>query len=319
MILTYNGRRHLEICVPSALDAAKRIPARCPVVVVDNRSTDETVEWLRKEYPAAEVVVAERNDYLFSLNAIVASRPENVVVILNDDMRFDPSFIESMLPHFDDPDVFAVTAKVLDWDGSIATTGQSVGELRRFWFHRRWNLAATRPCLTLYAGGGCAAFRRSMFVELGGFDRLYHPAYCEDIDLSYRAWRRAWKVIYEPSSVIYHRVSATLKETEGGASAVTRLIRRNEALFVLRNVGDWRFIAGYVALLPVRMIRNARMGNHPMWQGTLLALPRIGVALARRWRDRRPGLRDDRVFLAAIRGQHRDNSRSEDQPWGQID
>ena len=299
LVLTYNGRPLLESCLPSLLRAARKVPGGCPVVVVDNRSTDDSVEWLRQHYRDVEVEIAERNDYLFSLNRVVASRSEDVVVILNNDMHFDDDFIAVMLPHFSSADVFAVSAKVMDWDGERVTAGQRVAEKRRLWFYKSWNLEAGRPCLTLDAGGGCAAFRRSMYVELGGFDPLYRPGYWEDTDLSYRAWRRGGKVIHEPASVIYHRVSATMDETEGGRPAVTRLIRRNEVIFALRNVGGWGFASCYLALLPIRMVRNAIMKNHAFWQGALQAVPRSPAALARRATDR--FRRSDDEFLQEIR------------------
>lgn len=299
LVLTYNGRQHLESCLPSLVGAAGNVRGGCPVVVVDNRSTDGSVEWLHQNYPQVEVQIADRNDYLFSLNQVVASRAEDIVVILNNDMHFDEDFISALLPHFSSADVFAVSARVLDWDGTRVTTGQRLGEKRRLWFYKSWNFEAGRSCLTLDAGGGCAAFRRDMYVALGGFDPLYRPAYWEDTDLSYRAWRQGWKVVYEPSSVIYHRVSATLDETQGGRPAVTRLIRRNEVIFALRNVGGWGFVVGYLALLPVRMIRNAMMSNHAFWKGALRALPRIPAALARRAADR--DRRSDDEFLDEIR------------------
>ncbi len=312
LVLTYNGRSHLEGCLPSLLRAVRNVPGGCPVVVVDNRSTDESVGWLQQHYREVEVQIAERNDYLFSLNRVVASRSEDVVVILNNDMHFDDEFIAVMLPHFSSADVFAVSARVLDWDGTHITAGQRIGEKRRLWFYKSWNLEAGQPCLTLDAGGGCAAFRRSMYVELGGFDPLYRPAYWEDTDLSYRAWRRGWKIIHEPGSLIYHRVSATMDETQGGRPAVTRLIRRNEVLFALRNVGGWAFALGYLALLPVRMVRNAIVKNHAFWQGALQALPRIPAALVRRANDRFQRSDDDflqeiqqRVFVTG-------NNRTED-------
>jgi GT2 family glycosyltransferase len=298
LVLTYNGRSHLECCLPSLLRAARKVPGGCTVIVVDNRSNDNSVEWLRQHYREVEVQIAERNDYLFSLNRVVESRSEDVVVILNNDMHFDDDFIAAMLPHFRSADVFAVSAKVLDWEGKRVTAGQRVAEKRKLWFCKSWKLETTEPRLTLDAGGGCASFRRKMYVQLGGFDPLYRPGYWEDTDLSYRAWRSGWKIIYEPSSIIYHRVGATMDETQGGRPAVTRLIRRNEILFALRNVGGWGFAVGYLALLPVRIVRNAVQKNHSFWQGALQALPRIPAALMRRATDR--FRRSDDDFLQEI-------------------
>ena len=300
MILNYNGKKHLQDCLTSALKAAAAINRPCPVIVVDNRSTEDDVTYINENFPTVEVVIAKENDYLFSLNDAVAERSEDIVVILNNDMRFDEQFVASMLPHFRVSDVFAVTAKVYDWEGKRLTTGQRTANIHHFWFYKKWRMNIVQPCLTLDAGGGCAAFRRSMFMELDGFDPLYRPAYWEDTDLSYRAWRRGWKVIYEPASIMYHRVGATLDETEGGRPAVTRIIRRNEILFILRNVGGWLFLTGFLALLPVRMVRNALSGNHFLWQGALQAIPRIPAALWRRWGDRKWVSRSDDEFLLEI-------------------
>ena len=69
-------------------------------------------------------------------------RSEDVVVILNNDMHFDDDFIAVMLPHFSSADVFAVSARVLDWEGTHITAGQRIGEKRRLWFCSRgtWRL-----------------------------------------------------------------------------------------------------------------------------------------------------------------------------------
>lgn len=299
IVLTYNGRRHLEVSVPSVLSAAARVAGGCPVVVVDNRSDDDSVAWLKEKYPQVEAVIADRNDCLFSLNRIAALRTEEIIVILNNDMRFDEAFIAMMLPHFQDPEVFAVTAKVYDWDGVRNTTGQVTGQLRNFWFYKQWNKELEQPSFTLYAGGGCAAFRRSMFLELNGFDLLYRPAYCEDVDLSYRAWRRGWKVIYEPRSVIYHKVGATLDEIHG-RSKMTRLIRRNEILFTIKNCGDIKFLLMYLLLLPFRAFKSFFMGNQPLTYGFFSALPKIPLALLRRLRETGKQLVSDQQFLEII-------------------
>ncbi len=87
----------------------------------------------------------------------------------------------------------------------------------------------------------------AQFVELGGFDPLYRPAYFEDVDLSYRAWMRGWRTVYEPESIIYHRIGATLGPPSAEAR-MQRLLARNHALCTMKNVADGAalvFIAVY--------------------------------------------------------------------------
>ena len=63
------------------------------------------------------------------------------------------------------------------------------------------------------------AMDRLKFLTLGGFSRLFYPMYCDDTDLGFRAWRRGWRSIYEPQSVLYHR--------ENGSSA-SKWVQENQ-------------------------------------------------------------------------------------------
>ena len=93
-----------------------------------------------------------------------------------------------------------------------------------------------------------------MFLELGGFDPLFRPAYYEEVDLSYRAWKRGWKVIYEPSSEMIHRRAATLGK-QHSKRQLRRLILRNQILFNYKDTGTWTDLLGFLAFLPLRFVR----------------------------------------------------------------
>lgn len=282
MVLNYNGRRHLDDCFSTLLVAAARSRHECRVVCVDNRSTEPDVEYLREHYPDVEVVVAERNDFLFSLNPIVASRSEEIVVILNNDMRFDPDFVDPLIEHMAAPDVFGVGARLLEWDGSRQQNAARRGWIERGWFYKRWEMTGGRASHTLEAPGGASAYRREMFVELGGFDPLYRPGYYEDFDLAYRAWARGWRCVYEPRSVIYHRESVTLTEVLGDARRA-RAHMRNHLLFTAKNIGDARFLALFLVTLPVRAGRPLLRGDGSMARALIDALPRFPRALRARF------------------------------------
>jgi GT2 family glycosyltransferase len=297
LVLNYNGRRHLDDCLSSALVAARRSRHDCAVVLVDNRSTEDDVAYVRAAYPEVEIVVAARNDYLFSLNAVAAERSEDVVIILNNDMRFDPGFIDPLIEHFRDPAVFAAAARMLEWDGSAEQCGVRYGELRRGWFHSWFEGGRESAALTLQAAGGAAAFRRWMFVALGGFDALYRPGYFEDFDLSIQAWRRGWRCVFEPASRIFHRESVTMTEVFGTAGT-TVMHARNRLLFTVANIGGWRFLALFLALLPVRAARAALRGEPLLARAARAMLPRLPGALRRRVQRDREAVRSLGSVLA---------------------
>jgi GT2 family glycosyltransferase len=313
LVLNWNGIAHLQHLLPSLRAAVAGAPERVPIVVVDNRSTQPDADWVRREFPDVELVLAPKNDYLYSLNAVVASRSEDVVVILNNDMRVDEGFLQPLLRHFGDETVFAATANVFDWEGTRMTTGQRRIRHRRAWFYQWWVRGVDVPTYTLDAGGGCAAFRRAYFTELGGFDRLYHPAYFEDIDLSYRAWRRGWRTIYEPRSIMYHRVGATLT-TPDRESRTRRLLTRNHALCVLKNVGGWATATACLALMPSRIAKAWIRGDRDGAAGLLAAISRVPSALVARARQPRPRVSSceiDALVASAAPSPSVDGSRAE--------
>lgn len=279
--LNYNGVEHLEILLPSLLDAAKyheaEHGARVPVVVLDNRSTKPDVQYVREKFPDVEVVVSEVNDFCFSLNAVIAARPEDVVISLNNDMRVERDFIAPLLRHFESPTVFCAVPKILDWTGENVTNGQRVFEVEGHAFRERFDRTVQAPAFSLEAG--CAAFRRVMWAELGGYDPLFRPGYWEDLDLAYRSFARGWQCVYEPSSVIYHREGATFQLSFDRE----QLYYRNQLLFVTKNIGGWGFLATGLCTLPLRIVRNRR--NQDMWRqfaAVRKALPRLPLAIGRR-------------------------------------
>ena len=290
LVLNYNGIRHLDDCFLSLQRSAAAYPGRCALVCVDNRSTDGSREFVRGRFPDVEILEAPENDFLFSLNAVAAGRDEDIIIVVNNDMRFDEGFIEPLASRFIDPEVFAVGSAILDWEGSANTVGPRCARVRQFWFYKWWSYEAQQPALTLEACGGAAAYRRRMFVELGGFDPLYRPGYYEDLDVSYRAWARGWSVVYEPRSRAYHRESASMLERFGD-SAKERLLYRNHLLFTVKNIGGPAFLAGFFVCLPYRVLSPLLRGYGVPLIGFLRALPKFPEAL--RKRAERPGATTD--------------------------
>lgn len=282
-VLNYNGKDLLARCLPSVVKAVEHAGPRCRLVVVDNCSADDSIQFLEANFPTVNIVLAAKNDFLFSLNDAVRNCQEEIAIILNNDVEVAPDFIAYLRSHFLKPEVFAVTCRMFNWNGEdrFETTPECVCTLfcRNGWFYERYDAAPDAPCFVQMASGGASAFRRSMFCELGGFDRLFHPAYYEDTDLSYRAWQRGWQIIYEPRSCVFHLGSASMKKTTG-----MRLInRRNGIVMAAKLLGDWRFVMRFMLLYPKRLLQNYFWGDRELGRALWAALPRLPVALARRF------------------------------------
>src|SRR5262245_50425074 len=208
-ILNYNGKKHLEQLLPSACAAAEEYPGTCAVVLLDNQSIDDDVAWAGNKFPSVETVVAPRNNFLFSYNWLAPKRPEDILVFLNNDLKVDHAFLAPLVRHFESPDVFSVSARSYDWNGSEVISGPAHLEFKNGFYSWNFDTQCQNTRHTLFTSGGFMAVHRNKFLELGGFNRLFAPAYCEDVDLCFRAWRSGWRCIYEPDSIVRHHQQAS--------------------------------------------------------------------------------------------------------------
>src|SRR5262249_44977511 len=150
------------------------------------------------------------------------------------------------LEGFDDPDVFAVSCQIFFSDPNKPR--EETGLTQAWWrdgalrVRHRDDPAITDLYPCFYGGGGSCAFDRRKFLELGGFDRLLEPFYLEDTDLGYLAWKRGWKVYYQPRSIVYHEHRGTIgkKFSYGYIQAV---LKKNFILFCWKNIHEWRKLA----------------------------------------------------------------------------
>jgi GT2 family glycosyltransferase len=297
LVLNYNGRHLLQENLSSVVSAARNVAGGCDVIVLDNLSTDGSVEFLKENSPGVIVEVAPSNRILYSYNELCQRIRHKYVVLLNNDLRLRDDSLSVLLPHCAAPDVFAVSAVLLDAEGTTITRSRTVGESHRGLF-RSGSLQANEAAPTLDAGG-CAVYDREKLVALGGFDELYWPYYWEDKDLTYVAWKRGLRVLVEPRSIMYHRHHATIPANSQNLA----VDQRNAHLFFWKNITDPALIAKHFVwlafLIPWRALRCNRTYLSAVWT----ALRKLPQALKRR-REMKPlWTRTDAEVWALIRGE----------------
>jgi len=196
VIPNWNGKDLLEKYLPSVIEALAGNPAN-EILVVDNGSTDGSAEFVAAAFPQVKLLALPRNlGFGGGSNAGIRAAANNVVVLLNSDMRVAPDFLAPLLEGFADSEVFAVSCQIFFADPQRLR--EETGLTQGWWQdgglrvrHRAdAGIDELFPCF--YPGGGSSAFDRAKFLELGGFDPLFEPFYLEDAALGYLAWKRGW-------------------------------------------------------------------------------------------------------------------------------
>ena len=108
---------------------------------------------------------------------------------------------------------------------------------------------------------------RNRYLELGGFDPLYHPLYYEEIDLSYRALKRGWEVRYEPESIAYHKVQSTITRQKKRRQ-IGWISARNNYLFVWKNILDSGMTLSFMFYIPLFLIKDLFKMKFRFWIAT---------------------------------------------------
>src|SRR5262249_41776734 len=145
-----------------------------------------------------------------------------------------------------------------------------------------------------WAEGGSCLLDRKKFVQLGGFDPLYTPFYWEDIDLSYRAWKKGYKVVFDPSILVeHHHGGTTDKYIE--STVKNNTAARNHYIFIWKNITDIDLLLQHVLLLPYNLIYFAVKRNRPLINGFFMALFKLPQIIKARLNGKY-GLTDKEVF-----------------------
>ncbi|HJQ27322.1 MAG TPA: glycosyltransferase family 2 protein [Blastocatellia bacterium] len=313
IIPTWNGRELLAEFLPSvfaALDEYRdRHAAAVELLVVDDASTDDTLDWLRathSEQSALRVVaLAENLGFLRAVNRGFAEARHDIIFLLNNDVRVEADAIAPLVGHFDDGHVFAVCSKAYRLGTDFLDGAGKLGRFERgFWrVFLNYDILPTRlpagaaPFPSFFASGGYVAYDAQKLATLGGFCEWLAPNYWEDVEICYRAWKRGWSVAYEPASVVHHVSSATLGDAR--QHRVRLITERNRLLMTWIHLHDPAWFAAHLAWLGVKLMGAAVSLDRDYWRSFRQALARLRPIRQLRRQEKAAARRSDRE-LAAI-------------------
>lgn len=198
----------------------------------------------KKKHIRVSLLINMRNmRFAVTANRGVSIAQHPIVFLLNTDVIPQANVLDTALPHFAKPTVFAVACL----ENEIRL--HKKGGKNKLFFHRglfvhsRANDLTAGP--TAWATGGSSFFRKAMWDELKGFDQRYYPAYWEDIDLSFQAHKRGWQVLFEPQAVVVHDHETT-NSSVFGQKKIADMSWKNGLTFTKKNANWLQRIAFYV-------------------------------------------------------------------------
>jgi GT2 family glycosyltransferase len=317
VIPNWNGRDLLEKYLPPLIEAMSGNP-RNEIIIVENGSTDRSADFVRTTFPTIRLVELPANlGFGGGSNAGFKAARNDIVVLLNSDMRVDLGFLQPLLDAFTDASVFAVSSQIFfsDSNRKREETGLTQGWWSNGFLRLRHveDAAIDEPFPCFYPGGGSSAIDRRKFLELGGFDHLLRPFYLEDTDLGFMAWKRGWKVYYAPASKVWHEHRGTIGR-KFSQSYIDGVLYKNLILFCWKNIHSWTAILSHLVNSWIGAVLSVLAG-HSMERATLAgqwrALLQAPGALRSRWRARSLAvISDEEAFRRPMGAYHRDRFHS---------
>jgi GT2 family glycosyltransferase len=306
VIPNWNGADLLQTYLPSVLQAQAKYPGRAELIVVDDGSTDNSVEVLRESFPGVKAVVHPHNRGFGQACWSGAQAAGNaVLIILNSDVKVAPDFIEPLVQCLSDPTVFAASPLIFNDSGRLSNVTISIpyfrrGKIRYKSFAPELLLSQSAPLpnrwLTLFPIGAAFAVDHARFLELQGFDELFKPFYYEDTDLGFRAWRRGWKCVVVPESRVAHHHASTIARSFK-QYRVSAIRKRNRLLYLWKNLTTARLLRQHLLFQLLRVCYRPFCLDWMILVATILAVPGFRAAMQRRRQEQKCVVNsEDQIF-----------------------
>lgn len=309
VIPSWKGRHLLEAYLPSVIAAAdcyrKEDGRQTEIIVVEDAGSDGTPLWLREHHPDRIRVVehAHNRGFAAACQTGVEAAKFPVVLLLNNDVRLRSDCMAPLAEHFTDANVFAVTGKLLNQGEDVFCNGGKVARFRRgMWStYQNYDLlpgaAPSQPLLSFTAIGAFSAYDRAKFLVLGGFDPL--TAMVEDVELSYRGWKRGWSIRYEPRSIAYHNASQTMDRRYRRRS-LDRISHRSRILMHWMLLHDVRMFRLHQFSIAARLLTSWLVLDWSFYWAIGTGLASLPKVIKKRRETRRTMARTDRELLELL-------------------
>lgn len=264
IIPNYNGKDLLAAYLKHTIAAAENAGVEYEIIITDDCSKDDSVDFIRNNYPDIVLIVNSHNrGFSYSCNQGLKRAKYELILLLNSDVKLTPGYFERQFRYFELSDTFGVMGRIMN------VRKNKIEDAARFLNFRGCKLKASKFYYpndpsgftpTAYLSGANALIDAKKLREIGGFDEIFSPFYSEDFDLSIRAWRLGWKCYYEHESVCYHQVKASTSRYKT-KDWVKYVYYRNKLMVHAIHLNGPLLALWYIQLLGMEFLPKLLMGN----------------------------------------------------------
>jgi GT2 family glycosyltransferase len=287
VIPNFNGQALLRNNLPQVAKAMEHKTNNIQeVILVDDASTDGSVDYLTQNFLQIKLIKLTRNrGFSVAVNTGVRKAKGDLVCLLNTDVSPDISFLAGV------GDIFGKDSKLFGISLHEAGFGPAKGFFRDGFFVHSGKKEAACLQKTFWVNGGSGVFVKKIWDELGGFDeKLFTPFYWEDVDLSYRAAKRGYKLLWAPDLKVIHKHEGTTGKINPRLRL--RVQERNQLLFIWKNITSPKLTKEHLVGLFGKLIRNPGY-----LMPFAMALGKLVVVLEKRKIENKQAVVADEVLL----------------------
>lgn len=252
IIPNYNGEQLLRRNLPKII---KYFPY-CQIIISDDCSFDNSVELIKKEFPNVELTVHRKNKgFSSTVNDGVKLAKGKILVFLNTDVSLERTYLIEIKKYFHNKNLFGIGFQDKSYEkGKVVLRGKGVGRFEKGLLKHSKGNNTLGP--TLWISGGSCAVDVQKFRQLNGFNEIFNPFYWEDIDLSYRAIKSGWEILFTPEIIVDHFHEAGSIRKHHKPRKILQIASRNMFIFSAKNISDQKILIEFYFNLFTLMMKS---------------------------------------------------------------
>jgi GT2 family glycosyltransferase len=255
VIPNYNGKNLLPEILPPLCKALKNTHLLYEIIISDDCSTDNSIQYIKDNYKDIIILTAEANKgFSPTINKGIFATKYDLILLLNSDVKLTENYFENILPYFENEDTFGVMGRIIGWDNDDIQDGGKYPSFHGAKIKTSGNYIPVKSNIgnrlySFYLSGANAMVCAKKIKQLGGFNEIFAPFYIEDVELSIRAWRMGYRCYYEHNAICRHKTSTTIK-SKSSKKYINTIYYRNKMYLHVLHLDGVKKLLWYLQLIP---------------------------------------------------------------------